>query len=107
VREYKKDNAALVDLSYDGQLILTKGERMANCRGQTRKCRFEVLAVYEARTGNLLRELVSNDDGRFGAPGFMQANRVSAVETTYDSEERKVIRTGLQWDPVSGVRMLR
>jgi len=43
VREYKKDDAALIELSKDGKLILTKGSRPTVCQGKKRKCRVEVL----------------------------------------------------------------
>ena len=102
VHEYKKDNADLIELSWDGRLILTKGSRWTGCHGRKGRCRVEILAVYEVLTGKQLGEYISKDDGLFSAAGFVQGQSVSAAEISYDSQKRRIVTNGLLWDPVSG-----
>lgn len=104
VREYKKDDAALIELSKDGKLILTRGARTTACQGKKGRCRVDVLTVYEALTGKQLAEYASKPDAIFSAPGFVEGQNVSAVEVSYDSLEKRSIRTGLHWNLLSGVR---
>ena len=102
VREYKKDRAVLVELSRDGLLVLTSGERFAECAGNTAaKCRFEVLAVHQAATGKQLGELILDQGVSMVVAAFDQSNGVALIQSWY---EKTVLYRGFRWDPMSGAR---
>lgn len=92
-------NAALVEISPDGQLILARLDRRrgTDCPNRKPYCFSEVLAVYDAKIGKSVGELVTKGDGYFFAVGFVRDHRVSAIEEAVGAAPTRV-----DWDPVSG-----
>jgi hypothetical protein len=100
VRTYK--NASLVEISADGQLILTRlnQEKVTDCPDHMQYCLADVLAVHEAGTGRSVGKLVAKGRGNFGLAGFLRGNTVLAIE--YDWKSLPPAR--VTWNLVSGVR---
>jgi hypothetical protein len=99
VRTYK--NASLIEISTDGQLILArlKPKKVADCPGHVPYCLADVLAVYEAGTGESLGELVAKGGCNFGLTGFLRGNIVFAIERDWKSPPVRV-----EWNIGSGSR---
>ena len=101
LHEYKKDNAALVELSTDGHFILVRGtRRVAECPAK-RTCLASVLAVYETNAAKPFAELVTQEDGNFFDAGFVRGHDVKVIEQESNSSPLH-----FEWNPVSGSRIV-
>jgi hypothetical protein len=100
LREYKKDNAALVEVSTDGHFILARGTRkVAECPAK-RTCLATVLAVYETTAAKPFAELITQEDGNFFDAGFVRGHDVNFIEQEWNSSPLH-----FEWNPVSGSRI--
>jgi len=101
LREYRKDNAALVEVSTDGRFILVRGtRRVAECQAK-RTCLASVLAVYESNAARPFAELVTQEDGNFFDAGLVRGHDVNVIEQEWNSSPLH-----FEWDPVSASRIV-
>lgn len=108
-RAFKTGDEALVELSADGQWILTRGSRKVRCGDGTSGCRVDRLAIYDIRSGSQVGELLSkpaaNGSAGFGPAGFVRGRLVSAVEYDgWDARAGDVAQNVLEWDPLTGTQ---
>lgn len=105
LREFK--DAALVELSEDGHLILTTSLRLVKCADEKHTCYSEVLTVYDSTSRKSVGELISTKPpcygvaNRFLTAGFVRQGEVRAVESACDSQRNSWSYALLTWDPIS------
>jgi len=99
LRQYTKDNAALVEVSTDGHFFLVRGTRRVPGCPVKRTCLASVLAVYEANARKSISELVSQEDGNLFDAGFVRGDAVNVIEQEWNSAP-----IHFEWNPDSGSR---
>ncbi len=105
LKEFK--NAALVELSRDGHLILTSSFRPVKCVNGKNSCLNEVLTVYDNTSGKILGELISLKPSSYGIPNrflppeFVNQREVRTIESTWDIQRKRSVNVLLIWDPIS------
>ena len=99
VRTYK--DAALVEISADGRLMLTRRSprKVTDCPDRRPYCSADVFEVYDAGNGRSLGQLVSKGGFNLGVPRFLSDDTVVAVERDWKSGPVRI-----EWDPTSGRR---
>ena len=102
MKEFK--GAALVDVSRDERLILTRSRKRIQCDDGKRNCLTDFLTVYDNSTGKPIGVLVSPN-----LPSFFLPNRYLVPEFSPQGEVRVIELSGksgntvrLTWNPLTG-----